>query len=204
MPNEANPGPIPEPPAAPVIRARRVFLRPAERRDLADFVRWFADGQTTRYLMIRAPFSHEMEEKWFEDLQGRQGKTDYHFVLCLLGDGRAIGTVGLHELNLENGHAEFGIVIGEKEEWNKGYGTEALEAITDFGFGALRLERIELEVYEPNLAARRSYEKAGFTLEGTLREAHFLEGRYVDVLLMSQLRDEWQALDRPRAWELNA
>lgn len=199
MPTE----PTASPPSAPTIRGRRIFLRPAERADLDNFVRWFGDGQMTRYLMLRAPFSRAMEEKWFDGLMERQGKKDYHFVLCLIDDGRAIGTVGLHHLDLENGSAEFGIAIGEKAEWNKGYGTEALEAIADFGFGALRLERIELEVYEPNHAAQRAYQKAGFTREGTLRRAHFLEGRHVDVHVMAQLRDEWARIERPRAWELN-
>jgi RimJ/RimL family protein N-acetyltransferase len=191
------------PPAAPTLRSERIYLRPAERADLETFVRWFGDGQVTRYLMARAPFSLAMEGRWFERLQERQGKNDYHFVICLVADGRAIGTAGLHELDLENGSAEFGIAIGEKGEWNKGYGTEALQAISDFGFGQLRLERIWLEVYEPNARARRSYEKAGFAVEGTLRRAHFLEGEHVDVLIMSQLRDEWHTLGRARSWELN-
>ena len=76
-----------------------------------------------------------------------QGKTDYHFVICRLADDEPIGTVGLHDLDLVNGNAEFGIMIGVKSEWDKGYGTDALRAISDFGFGELRLERIELQVY---------------------------------------------------------
>jgi RimJ/RimL family protein N-acetyltransferase len=191
--------PIPHP--TPVIHAERVYLRPAERADLEAFVRWFADAEVTRYLMARAPFSAAMEEKWFDQMVERQGKTDYHFVICLVEDDRPIGTVGLHELDLENGNAAFGISIGEKAEWNKGYGTETLQAICDFGFGKLRLERIWLEVYAPNKAGQRAYEKAGFVLEGTLRNAHFSEGQHMDVLLMALLRDEWLAQPRPKSWE---
>lgn len=191
------------PPANPVIRSRRVFLRPAERSDLDDFVRWFADSETTRHLAVRAPFSLAMEEKWFDGMVERQGKSDYHFVICLVDGGRAIGTAGLHGLDLENGSAEFGISIGEPDERGRGYGTEALEAICDFGFGALRLERIELDVYEDNRRAIRSYEKAGFRHEGRLRRAHFSEGRHFDVLRMSLLRDEWAALDRKTSWQLS-
>lgn len=191
------------PPAAPTLRSKRIYLRPAERSDLELFVRWFADGEMTRHLMARAPFSMAMEEKWFERMVERQGVTDYHFVICMLADGRPIGTVGLHNLDLENGSAAYGISIGEKAEWDKGYGTEALAAISDFGFGQLRLERIWLEVYAPNARARRSYEKAGFVVEGTLRRSHFQDGEHLDVLMMSQLREEWMAQERPRSWELN-
>jgi len=186
----------------PTLRGEQVFLRPAERADLDDFVRWFSDAETTRYLALRAPFSKAMEEQWFTGMLERQGKTDWHFVICLLEDGRAIGTAGLHKLDTENGSAAFGISIGEKEEWNRGRGTDALRAIGDFGFGQLRLERIWLEVYEPNGRAQRSYEKAGFVKEGSLRHAHFSDGVHHDVLLYSLLREEWAAQPRPKSWEL--
>lgn len=190
-------------PANPVIRGERIYLRPAERADLPDFVRWFGDAETTRHLMLRAPFSLAMEEKWFDGMVERQGKSDYHFVICLIDDGRAIGTAGLHGLDLDNGNAEFGISIGEAADRGRGYGTEALNAICDFGFGALRLERIDLHVYEDNGTAIRSYEKAGFRHEGTMRRAHFGEGRFSDVLVMSLLREEWAALERPTSWQLS-
>ena len=187
----------------PVIRSERLYLRPAEREDLPLFVRWFADAEVTRHLSVRAPFSLAMEEKWFEGVLDRQGKSDYHFVACLVDGDRAIGTVGLHGLDLENGNAEFGISIGEKGEWGRGYGIEALGTICDFGFGWLRLERIELHVYEDNARAVRSYEKAGFRHEGRLRHAQFGEGRHSDVLVMSLLRDEWLAMERPTSWQIS-
>lgn len=192
-----------EPPARPVptLRAARVYLRPAERSDLELFVRWFADGEITRYLAARAPFSMAMEERWFERMVEGQGKKDFHFVICLVDGDTPIGTAGLHGINWENGNAEFGISIGEKSYWNQGYGTEALDAICDFGFGQLRMERIELRVYAPNARAQRSYQKAGFTHEGTLRQAMFAEGDFWDVHIMGMLRDEWLALDRPKSWD---
>jgi RimJ/RimL family protein N-acetyltransferase len=185
----------------PTIRGEHVYLRPAERDDIDLFVRWFADSETTRYLSMRAPFSKAMEERWFDSMLEQQGKRAYHFVICLLADDRAIGTAGFHHVNQEDGNAAFGISIGEKDEWSKGYGTDALRAICDFGFGQLRLERIELDVYEENRRARRSYEKAGFTTEGTLRHAHFSDGRHHDVIRMSLLRDEWLAQGRRLPWD---
>ena len=185
----------------PTIRGEQVYLRPAERTDLDAFVRWFADAETTRYLGIRAPFSRAMEDRWFDSMIEEQGKKSYHFVICLLADDRAIGTAGFHHVNYEDGHASFGISIGEKAEWSKGYGTDALRAICDFGFGQLRLERIELDVYEPNKRAQRSYEKAGFVTEGTLRHAHFSNGKHHDTLRLSLLREEWEAQPRPRPWD---
>ena len=177
----------------PIIRGERVYLRPAEREDLATFVRWLNDAEVAENLALRAPMSLAMEEAWFEDMLSRQGSTDYHFVLCLLADDRPIGTIGLHRVDRDNGSAEFGIAIGEKSEWGKGYATDGLRAICNFGFGELRLERIALQFYAGNERGRRAYEKAGFVHEGVMRRARYHHGKYVDVHLMSMLREDWAA-----------
>lgn len=194
-------GSVPEGP--PIIRGESVFLRPAERDDLPTFVRWFTDAEVLRNLDMFAPMSNAAEVAWFDRMLAAQGTTDYHFVICTLADGRPIGTTGLHVIDRHNGSAEFGIAIGEKSEWGKGFGTDALRAICDFGFGELRLERIELEVFDYNLRAIRSYEKAGFRTDAVLRRARFHRGTHHDVHLMSILRDDWLGLPRKRSWELS-
>ena len=186
----------PQPQQYPIIRGEHVYLRAAERSDLDVFVRWFNDAETRRYLAMVGPMGRAAEERWFDGMLERQGKHDYHFVICLLADGRAIGTAGLHEVDLESGSAAFGIAIGEGADRGHGHGTDALNAICDFGFGELRLERIWLDVYEPNQRGQRSYEKAGFVLEGTMRRGTFRRGEFLDVRRMSMLRDEWLALPR--------
>jgi RimJ/RimL family protein N-acetyltransferase len=188
----------PAPSTSPIIRGEKVFLRPSERSDLDDFVRWFNDADVQRNLAMRAPMSRDAEEHWYSGMVERQGKRDYHFVICLLEDERAIGSCDLHDVDLESGSAAFGIAIGEKDEWDKGYGADTLNAICDFGFGELRLERIWLDVYADNARGQRAYQKAGFQVEGTLRHAIFKHGRYDDVLRMSLLREEWKALPRRR------
>lgn len=185
----------------PIIRGEKVYLRPPERTDVPLFVAWFNDANVLRHLDMRAPMSVAMEEGWFDRMLGTEGKTNYHFVICLIADGRPIGTAGLHDIQERTGKAEFGIAIGETDEWGKGYGTDALNAICDFGFGELRLERIELRVYAENERGRRAYCKAGFLHEGTLRRAHFARGQHQDVDVMSQLRDEWLALPRKKGWD---
>ena len=183
----------------PIIHGEHVFLRAAERSDIPIMVRWFNDADVVRNLTRVEPMSEAGEAAWFDRMLEAQGRTDYHFVICLRDGGHPIGTAGLHDVDLRDGRAEFGIAIGEKDEWGKGHGTDALRAICEFGFGELRLERIELFYYDGNERGRRSYEKAGFTHEGTLRRAHYARGEHHDVHVMSMLRDEWlrQRVDRP-------
>lgn len=187
-----------------MIRGERVFLRGPERSDIPIFVRWFTDAETTSFLAMRAPMSLPMEENWFERMLAGQGKDGYLFVICSLESGEPIGNTALFDLDFSNGAAGMGITIGEKALWGRGYGTDALNALLDFGFGELRLERIWLDVYDFNVRARRSYEKSGFVLEGTKRHGFFRRGRHVDVLLMSILRDEWARLERKRSWDYEA
>jgi RimJ/RimL family protein N-acetyltransferase len=184
-----------------MLRGERTYLRPAERSDIPIFVRWLNDAETSGFLSLRAPLSEPLEEKWFERMLESQGKDAYHFVICRHDDDAPIGTIGLFSMDSTNGNAGIGISIGERQLWGKGYGTDAMFALLDFGFGELRLERLWLEVYEFNARARRSYEKCGFVLEGTARKAIFRHGRHHDVHLMAILRDEWAAQQRRRAWE---
>jgi len=194
----------PDRPQLPVIRAERVYLRAPERSDVPTFVRWFNDSETLSYLSMRAPMSEAAEEQWFTQMLTQQGKDAYHFVMCRLEDDRPIGTIGLFRVDEVNGNAGIGIGIGEKSLWSQGYGTDAMFALLDFGFGQLRLERMWLEVYDFNARARRSYDKCGFVLEGTERHAIFKRGEFHDVHLMSILRDEWAAQTRKKMWEYDS
>ena len=186
----------------PRIRGEKVWLRPPERTDIPLFVEWLNDAEVGHYVATRAPLSIPIEERWFDEMLERQGKDFFPFVICLLENDRPIGNSALHDMDRDNGNAGFGIFIGEPELWSRGYGTDALNAVLDFGFGEFRLERIWLDCYTFNPRGRRSYEKAGFRLEGTKRKAIFHRGQYHDVGHMAILREEWEALERPRTWEL--
>jgi RimJ/RimL family protein N-acetyltransferase len=177
----------------PVIAHGSVYLRAAERDDIPRFAAWFNDYRTSRTLALRAPMSIPMEEAWFERMAADQGKGGYLFTACLLADDRPIGNVGLFELDLVNGSAGLGIMIGEPGDRGRGHGTDMLEALLGFGFASLRLERIWLDVYDFNPGARRVYERVGFRHEGTLRHAIFREGRFGDVHRMAMLSGEWRA-----------
>ena len=185
----------------PIIRGERVYLRGSERSDIPLFTRWFNDAELVSYLSMRAPMSQAGEEQWFTKMLEHEGKDAYHFVMCRIEDDMPLGTLGLFGIDHVNGSAGIGISIGEKQFWDQGYGTDAMNALLDFGFGQLRLERLWLEVYDFNLRGRRSYEKSGFVFEGTERHAIHKQGRFIDVHLMSILRDEWAAQERKKMWE---
>ena len=110
----------------------------------------------------------------------------------------------LFDLDRQNGSAAFGITIGDPLDWGQGLGTDAVNAIADFAFGQLRLERLWLDTDDHNTRAQAAYAKAGFVVEGRLRRAFYQDGRWSDDIRMAMLRSEWETLSRKRSWELAA
>src|SRR5262245_66354313 len=126
----------------PIHRGRTVYLRPAERTDIPAFVRWLSDERTTRNLDMRSPIGLAMEERWFEDMLDHHGRDRWLFVICRLADGRSVGSIDLHEIDLTSGGAGLGIVIGGQDDRSEGYGGEAIGPMHGLSFGQLLLVRV--------------------------------------------------------------
>jgi len=177
-----------------MIFGERLRLRSIRREDLPLFVKWLNDPEVRSGLMHYLPFSLDDEEEWYEGMRKRPLEERPLTIDITVNDKwEPIGNCGLFGFNWRVREAEFGIFIGVKEHWDKGYGTEALLAILKHGFETLNLNRISLRVYANNPRAIRSYEKAGLIHEGVLRQGHYQDGKYIDVFLMSVLRSEWKA-----------
>jgi RimJ/RimL family protein N-acetyltransferase len=181
-----------------MIYGERIRFRGVEHDDLPTFVKWVNDPEVRQGIAIHLPFSQAEEENWFEGML--KHPADEHVLgievrepITEVGDERwrLIGSCGFFSIDWRNRASEFGIMIGDKSYWNRGYGTEAVRLLLQHGFNTLNLNRIFLRVFENNPRAIRAYEKAGFINEGRQRQAEFMDGRYIDVLVMSMLKDEF-------------
>jgi len=175
---------------SPFIVGDRIYLRPLDVDDLDRCLRWINDPELVDRLGRRHPMGRAQEETW---LAGQYERADHLNLAIVLVDGdRHIGNCGFNAIDSVNRQAEFGILIGEKDAWGHGYGSEAARLVLDYGFDELGLHRISLGVYAFNDRAIRAYEKVGFVLEGTEREAYFRHGRFHDHHIMSVLASEWR------------
>jgi RimJ/RimL family protein N-acetyltransferase len=190
------------PPPRPMIRGERIWLRPTEPSDVVNDSAYAGDAEVGHFLGAKSPMSRAAAERFSTMIFSQAGETGYGYSICLLGTEQSIGTVFLRDVDKVNGSGVVGIFLGDRRYLGQGYGTDALNALVDFGFGELRLERIELEVFDYNARAIRSYVKAGFQTDAVLRHSRFHRGAYHDVQIMSILRDDWLALPRKRSWEL--
>lgn len=121
------------------------------------------------------------------------GENDVYFHLRTLADERLIGFVSLFNIKWASQTAEMAMAIGDSAYRGKGYGSDALNLLLNYGFNELNLYRVGLTVMDYNAAAIRAYERAGFVLEGTQRGMILREGKRYDLLLYGILRDEWIA-----------
>ncbi len=170
------------------IHGKKVRLRAIERSDIPTFVRWLNDPEVTQYLLMFMPMSLAQEERWFEDHLDNQRS---HIFGIETSEGKLIGNVGLEDINWKDRKAVLGIVIGEKEYWGQGYGTDAIKTLLGFVFSQMNLRRVSLNVFPYNKRALRCYEKCGFKEEGRLRQAHFSNGQYHDEIVMGILKEEF-------------
>jgi [ribosomal protein S5]-alanine N-acetyltransferase len=172
----------------PILRGETITLEPAKPADLPLFVRWFADTDVTRYLLARFALSPSQEEEWYESV----ARNDSTVHWAIVADGATIGVSGIHQIDWINRHAQTGTVIGERSQWGKGFGSEAVRLRTAFAFDELGLERLETHSLVENVGMHRALEKSGYRNIARRRHVHWRAGRWHDDFLFELLRDEWR------------
>ncbi len=174
-----------------MLKAEHVLLTPLSNDDISILFNWINDRELVLYNASYKPIHEKQHREWFEIVQQR--KDMIIFCIRLIETDKLIGTCQLHSIHNINRNAELQIRIGDISEQGKGYGTEAVCLLLKFAFKDLNLHRVYLHVFHNNLPAIRAYEKAGFVREGLLRKHTFIDGHYVDVVVMGVVREEFYA-----------
>ena len=159
-----------------------VRLTPLERRHLEKTLEWANDPELMRLLNRAHTVSRDEHEQWFDALQEREDCC--YFAIENL-DSKHLGNVWLWDIDQRHRRAELRIVMG-LDSTDKGAGTEAISQLCDHAFERLNLHKVYAYVLAINPRARRSFEKAGFVLEGTLREDRWTGDSFTDVYLLAK------------------
>jgi len=126
-----------------------------------------------------------------EDLVSEPKPDEVVFAIRTLDDDRLIGFTALWGFEWSHGEAWISIGIGGRQDWGKGFGTDAMRVMLRYAFTELNLHRVSLFLFDYNLRALRAYEKAGFVAEGRLRRPLRRGGRRSDEIVMGALRGDW-------------
>ena len=176
----------------PTLHTERLLLRPfalADAKDVQCLAGDRAIADTTAN--IPHPDLDGMAEQWIATHQERfEAGELVNFAVVLRDTGALIGAIALMDLSARHERGELGYWIG-RPYWNKGYCTEAAQAVLAYGFSVLGLHRIHGRSFKRNPASGRVMEKIGMVPEGCLRAHHKKWERFEDIVLYGILKSEW-------------
>jgi len=179
----------------PYIVGNRIYLREYRADDLDAINQWRTLDEivwwTAAYVW---PESKEQTRAFLDAQLNNTDPANRKFAICWREDDRYLGHIGYEHLDLRRRNTELGIVIGDPGALSKGIGAEAIGLFLKVCFEELGLHRVGLRVLRSNERGIRCYKRCGFREEGALREWHYSRGKWHDLVLMSILETEYQAL----------
>ena len=182
------------------LTGERICLRPFCRDDLSHVLRWYKDPEMRRLIGEAEPMTRAKAEKWYRGI--RVDKDRIWFAIVLKEGNRVVGEAGLLHMFRPWRCTDMTVIIGDKDAWGRGYGTEAGHLLLDHAFKQLAFHRISIGVVSFNERALRFWEGLGFSREGAQRDGYNCDGEFSDFVMMSILEDEYKGLrapPRPRA-----
>jgi len=174
------------------LQGEKVYLRPVEREDARLMYDSLSNEELIRMTGLQGFFTLAGTESYVDRISGDSSRAD--FIFCSQETDEPLGDVVLNNIDKTNRCSNMRVAMFNQEHYGKGYGSEAIRLLLDYGFGRLNLHRIELEVYAYNERAIRAYEKLGFKREGIRRDGWFFDHKYHDCISMGILENEYREL----------
>jgi [ribosomal protein S5]-alanine N-acetyltransferase len=168
------------------LHGKNIFLRPFLAKDINEnYLSWLNDTETSKFSRRRLFPTNDLQcKKYLSELK----TTESVLAICTC-EGKHIGNIKFGPINFIHRSADISIVIGDKNEWGKGYASEAIYLITKHLFNTIGLNRVEAGTVNPAFA--RVAEKLGWKKEGVFRKGYFLNNTFVDVIRVSLLKEEF-------------
>jgi len=175
----------------PFIIGEKLYLRGLTRSDLqGDYFDWLNDREVTKFLDSGVfPNSEKKMEEYFHTTI----LSTNNVMLAIIDKklDKHIGNIKLGPINWITRIAPLGIMIGNKEFWGKGYGTEAIRLVLDYAFKRLNLHKVIAGIAAVHQASIKAFQKAGFKIEGRVESQFFFEGEYYDSLYLGITKEHF-------------
>lgn len=173
-----------------MLKSNRISIRAIEESDLQIIANWRNDPSVYEFFYEYLPISLREQRAWFE--RQLSNSNELNFIVSANDSGTAIGTVSIYGIDRRNRKAEWGrLLIGSKDHQSGGYGSEIEALILEYAFEHLNLHKLSCEVIEDNHKVISLHEKFGFQRDGTLRDHAFKGGKYISVVSLSMLENEY-------------
>jgi RimJ/RimL family protein N-acetyltransferase len=166
------------------LESERLIYKPLDSSYCTTtYVDWLNDEEVNRYLEIFAPYTEAQLQQYLDSVERNQKLL--FWAIHLKNDNKHIGNIKIDPINRFHGFGEYGIMMGDRSEWGKGYAAEASKTVIDYCFEKEKLRKITLGVVEENVAAVNLYKKLGFEIEGLYKRHGLYNGHYCDLLRMA-------------------
>lgn len=172
-----------------LLEGNRIYLREVRLSDVnANYHVWMNDPEVMQYMESR--FTAHSIESIQSFVEMMLNDKDYLFLAIVVKErDRHIGNIKLGPINRTHSFADIGILIGEKDCWGKGYGTEAIRLLTSYAFTTLKLHKLTAGCYDVNKGSENAFKKVGFVVEGVRKQHRLYDGKYVDSILFGLIND---------------
>lgn len=184
---------IQEPTLQPVrfLEGELVYLRPIGVDDTDWYFRSLYSREGRRLTGTQKHYTREQIQQYIESKA--QDSSTVLLLIAQRDNDQLIGDIQIGGIDTFNRNAYIRIAIVQPDKQGKGFGSEAMRLMLDYGFGILNLHRIELNVFAYNERAIHAYAKLGFQREGIQRQALYYDHAYHDSILMAMLAEEYRA-----------
>ncbi|MEP7147127.1 MAG: GNAT family protein [bacterium] len=174
------------------LEGNNIYISPLSKSDISDkYINWLNDKEVCKdNSHATFPNTKEKTLSYIESLQG--SKDEIAFAIKWKKNNKHIGNIAIKKIDRINRSAELAIIIGDKNYWNKGIGSDAYRLLIDYGFNTLNLNRISSGQTVSNTGMIRVCEKMGMKKEGTLREVLFKDGEYINAVIYSIILKDYR------------
>lgn len=167
---------------------KRLKISLANYKNAETIMSWANSATTKRFSFFRKKVTKEKEIAHIKRM--RKSPNDI-LMFIETRDNIPVGTIGLHEIDWTNDNTRIGIIIGNADCQNKGYGKETINVVLKMAFEKLKLHQVYLHVFKGNNKGVGIYSKLGFHLGGDLPERYKLNSKYITLQVMYLLKKHW-------------
>ena len=168
------------------IIGERIKLRKMQRDDIPNRVKWFNDPDVNKTLLLEGSFDLEKTYEWFDRVSKDDSRVDF---VIENQQGKSIGFTSLVNIDRNEATAECFCIIGDKESWGKGFGTEIHRVLIDWGFKNLGINKVWADIKAENIAIIKVIGRLGFKTESN--EEKLIGANKINVIRISVLRNEF-------------
>jgi len=170
----------------------RVYLRPLRTTDVnQNYLNWFNDPLVTKFLEIRGKdLSKKIVDKYIQE--GRKSKTYYMYAICFSENKKHIGNLKIGPINKKHNFSDLVTVIGDREYWGKGLAVEAIKLGIEMAFKKYKIRKLSAGIYSGNKSSIKAYKKAGFVIEGKIKDQFIEDGKFHDKVIVGCFNPQYK------------